>query len=175
MLLAIDVHYTQLKDNTTAVVAGVLFDDWSDEKPMDIYLSHIDHVVEYESGQFYKRELPCILSLIKEHELKPECIVIDGYVHFGSEAQAGLGMYLYNALDKSIPIIGVAKNAFKALQNDTDIQVFRGTSAKPLYVTTVGMTQSEALAHIQSMHGDHRMPTLLKLADSLCRNPQSDI
>ena len=47
--------------------------------------------------------------------------------------------------------------------------IYRGDSAKPLFVTAVGMTLEEAKAHIASMHGEHRIPTLLRRVDQLCR------
>lgn len=45
----------------------------------------------------------------------------------------------------------------------------RGTSRSPLYVTAAGMDATEAARHIAEMHGPHRIPTLLKRIDRLCR------
>ena len=45
----------------------------------------------------------------------------------------------------------------------------RGTSRSPLYVTAAGMEATEAARHIAEMHGPHRVPTLLKRVDRLCR------
>ena len=63
MILAIDVDYH--KDNT-AKVAGVLFENWEDKEPKEVYISHIAEVNEYISGEFYKRELPCILDILEK-------------------------------------------------------------------------------------------------------------
>ncbi|PKN30756.1 MAG: endonuclease V, partial [Deltaproteobacteria bacterium HGW-Deltaproteobacteria-21] len=49
-------------------------------------------------------------------------------------------------------------------------EVFRGRSKSPLYVTAAGMDPSEAAGHIRSMHGGHRIPTLLKQVDRLSRS-----
>ena len=55
MKLAVDAYYVGNK----AKVVGVLFENFSDEKPLKII---VDGVAPYESGSFYKRELPCIAS-----------------------------------------------------------------------------------------------------------------
>ena len=64
-------------------------------------------------------------------------------------------------------MIGVAKRSFK--DTPEQCELFSGDSTKPLFVTAVGMTLGEAKAHIASMHGEHRIPTLLKRVDQLCR------
>ena len=163
MILAVDVDYRQNK----AVVAGVCFEHWSDESPLLVVRTDVADVEPYEPGFFYKRELPCILKLIEAHELSPDLIVVDGFVVLGDDAKPGLGMHLYNALKGKIPIIGVAKRRFK--DTETTAEVFRGESKNPLYVTTAGIDDEIARDFIQTMHGKHRIPTLLKLVDSECR------
>ncbi|MGX5203248.1 endonuclease V [Aliikangiella sp. IMCC44632] len=163
MILAVDVDY---RDNR-AMVAGVCFGSWFDEKPESIVKSQVSEIKEYESGSFYKRELPCILQLIKEHNLQPSLIIVDGFVVLGAESRAGLGMHLYQALNENIPVIGVAKKPFKDTNKESE--VFRGKSLKPLLITAVGIKLENAKEKIQSMHGKHRLPTLLKLVDYECR------
>ena len=46
-----------------------------------------------EPGQFYKRELPCILELLKQVNPLPNYIVIDGYVYLGGDEKPGLGKH----------------------------------------------------------------------------------
>jgi deoxyribonuclease V len=163
VILAIDVDYRP----DCAVVAGVSFSRWDDEAPDNVFHSKVTDVKKYKPGQFYKRELPCILRLLTDHNLDPDIIVIDGFVVLGQDSKPGLGMYLYEALDKTVPVIGVAKTAFKGAR--TESEVFRGNSEKPLYVTAVGVEDEVAKHHITSMHGNHRIPTLLKLVDRQCR------
>ncbi|WP_218965899.1 MULTISPECIES: hypothetical protein [Snodgrassella] len=71
-----------------------------------------NNIAPYQSGQFYRQELPCIMALLDKIGLSTistiSTIVIDGYVHL-ADGKIGLGGYLYHALDKTIPIIGVAK------------------------------------------------------------------
>jgi deoxyribonuclease V len=96
MILAIDVHYKV----TYAKAVGVLF-DWKDEEPKEIITTTINEVEEYQSGQFYKRELPCILQLLKQIDLeKVECIVVDGHIYINNDKTLGLGGHLYKSLKK---------------------------------------------------------------------------
>lgn len=81
MILSIDVQYS----GNTAFVAGVAFKDWCSESPEKEFVSILHDIAEYEPGNFYKRELPCILRLIEEHNLMQETIVIDGYVFLDVE------------------------------------------------------------------------------------------
>lgn len=164
MILTIDVDYR----DPAAFASGILFEKWEDEKPSLTVISRIEKVHEYIPGQFYKRELPCILQLLKEHNLKPGCIVIDGFVYLDGKTKPGLGKYLYDSLNKTIPIIGVAKNSFNNISRD--YMIFMGKSRRPLFVTSAGCDLKEAKEHIKSMHGTFRIPTLLKLADQTCRN-----
>ncbi len=65
-------------------------------------------------------------------------------------------------------MIGVAKRPF--YQNVEAIAVTRGRSRRPLFVTAIGIDPRQAAAGVQSMHGNFRMPTLLKLVDALSKN-----
>ena len=165
MIIAIDVYYQDKK----AIVAGVLFHFWDAPKTADevVIEMEIDRVGEYEPGQFYKRELPCILALLETLETLPEIIVIDGYVYLGSEENPGLGQRLYDALEGRSIVIGVAKTRFQDTPATTE--VYRGQSQNPLYVTAIGVGTSEAKRFIMDMQGESRIPTLLKRVDQLTR------
>ena len=163
MILVTDVHYF---DNQ-AIAAGILFQNWEDEFPKKEITAEISEVEAYVSGAFYKRELPCLLALLDKLDEMPECIIVDGHVFLGKTQKAGLGKYLYDALDGKIPIIGVAKNSFEGTPEET--KVYRGGSTKPLFVTSIGCDNTESKAHIKNMHGAFRFPTLLKKVDQLCR------
>jgi deoxyribonuclease V len=166
LLLAVDVHYK----NSIAVVAGIGFARWDDKVPATSYVSTIEQTRRYISGQFYKRELPCILALLHEHRLSPTHMIIDGYVYLDSNFRPGLGKHLYDALSAKVKIVGVAKNPFKGIT--AECELYRGLSAKPLYITCAGMTLSEAKSRIAAMYGPHRIPVLLKTVDQLCRKHQ---
>ena len=97
--------------------------------------------------------------------------MIDGYVYLGKERTPGLGRYLYEALDKQVAVIGVAKNAFKNTPASTKLR--RGKSQRPLYVTAAGIDEVDAKGYIQDMHGRDRIPTVLKRVDRLSREAGS--
>ncbi|MGN6153760.1 MAG: endonuclease V [Lysobacteraceae bacterium] len=163
-ILATDVHYT----DAGAVAAGVLFDDWGAATPLRSVTRRFDAVEPYVPGAFYRRELPCLLGLLREHALQPDVIVVDGHAFLDAAARPGLGKHLFDALDGRVPVIGVAKTAFVGM--DPRFEVRRGDSARPLYVTAAGLPLAEARARIRAMHGAHRLPTLLKAVDRLCRD-----
>ena len=47
--------------------------------------------------------------------------------------------------------------------------IVRGESKNPLFITSEGIAVDEAAKLIQSMHGEFRIPTMLKLVDQLSR------
>lgn len=162
MIAAFDVHYFE---DGSASAAAVLFNDFRDAETVTEYFRFIREAADYVPGEFYKRELPCILALIEQFNETPDEMIIDGYVKLGD--QSGLGQHLFNTFKGKIPVIGVAKSKFK---NARGIEVFRGRSKRPLYVTSAGIDPYEASERIKSMHGDYRVPTLLKRVDLLAKN-----
>lgn len=164
MILAIDVHYSV--NGSTA--AGVGFANWESSTPLQTYVSSLSSVVEYIPGQFYQRELPCILNLLREHALNPRLILVDGYVFLDGKSRPGLGKYLFDALGEQVPIVGIAKTAFSGI--DQEFQVVRGNSIRPLFVTCVGVELAFAKTCVQKMQGSYRIPSMLKAADQLCRH-----
>jgi len=163
LILSTDVQYT---DNN-ALAAGIIFSTWDSEIPTRTVVKKIDKIEPYQPGQFYKRELPCLLALLTEVIEPLEAIIIDGYVTLGQERRPGLGMHLYESIDATIPIVGVAKKAFT--ETPENYKILRGNSLNPLYVSSIGIPTSEAKALVAKMHGKHRIPTMLKKADQLCR------
>lgn len=161
MLLAIDVYY--IEDKAKAV--GVLF-NWDDEQPAQIITEYFTGIEEYIPGEFYRRELPCILKLLDQLNLQTlEAIIVDGYIYINNEGGFGLGGKLYQALDKQVPIIGVAKTSFIS-NKETVVEVKRGESDNPLYVSAIGTSLEEAAEHVKNMKGPYRMPAILKLMDT---------
>ena len=161
MILAIDVHY---QDNKAKAVAFA-FADWRSIKPDNIYIEHLDQVAPYVPGQFYQRELPCIKALLNSISLDDVAtIVIDGYVLLDDEGKYGLGGYLYDYLNQKINVIGVAKHRF---HNNTKnvIEIHRGQSINPLFITSLGVANDIAANCISVMQGPFRMPTLLQQLD----------
>jgi deoxyribonuclease V len=163
MFACIDVHY----QCDHGRVACLTFDDWQSDAPHSEYTGLIEHIDEYIPGQFYKRELPCMLKILKKVKESIEVLVIDGYVWLDGDRTPGLGAHLYSALQERVKIIGAAKTAFKGGLHAK--KLYRGKSKRPLFITSAGMAAAEATGNIQIMHGAHRIPTLLKLVDQRCR------
>lgn len=162
MILAFDTYYFEEKAKTVCIA----FNDWTDSEPANAYEETIEGVDEYEPGAFYKRELPCILSLLNKIEIDNiEVIIVDGYVILDDNGKIGLGGFLFEKLEKRIPIVGVAKTGFHNNQNNV-VELFRGKSKKPLYITARGIVLEQAKNRIKLMHGDYRMPTLLQILDT---------
>ena len=165
MKIVIDVGY---KDDN-ANISAVSFENWEDENPLDTKKVLLNNIAAYEPGQFYKRELPCLQEILSHYDLgKTEVVIVDGFVWLNSEKKKGLGAYLYEVLDKKIPVIGVAKRAFHG-ENKFCKTIERGESKNPLYVTAEGIEVENAAELIQKMHGEFRIPTILKKVDQLSR------
>lgn len=162
MIACLDVCYA----DTMAHAAVVVFRDWADELATEEKVIRVENVQPYEPGEFFRRELPCLLAAL---EAVPEAgiVIIDGYVWLDGAGKPGLGAHLHEALGGRATVIGVAKTKFRNAEGA--LQVLRGESQKPLFVTAAGMSPEQAAEHVRAMHGDFRIPTLLKRADYLCR------
>jgi deoxyribonuclease V len=163
MIACTDVHYR----GSEGVAACLLFRDWLDDDPCLEVTERVEAPAPYEPGRFYRRELPGLLSVIGRLVDAPAVIVIDGYVWLGDEFYPGLGAHLYEALGRTAAVIGVAKTLFQ--EGPAVRAIKRGRSLRPLYVTAAGIDLNEASERVVELHGDFRIPTLLKKVDRLCR------
>lgn len=168
MILAVDVNYR----DSDAVAAGVLFQDWEDSESVDELIVPVPTFAEYEPGHFYRRELPCVLELLRQLEQSPKCIIIDGHVYLGRDKKPGLGKHLHDAIQGQSAIIGVAKSRFK--DTPPDAEVFRRGSKRALYVTAVGVDETVAKGLVMRLHGEHRLPTMLRRVDRLGKAQTTD-
>ncbi|MCC6314923.1 MAG: endonuclease V [Thermomicrobiales bacterium] len=162
MKACVDVSYRAGE----AVSACLLFARWQADRPLRSLVERTSPVAPYIPGQFYRRELPPLLATLRQVITEVDVVIVDGYVWLGREQRPGLGAHLYEALDERAAVIGVAKTTF---HNTPAVEVRRDRSARPLYVTAVGMTTEAAARHIREMHGSHRLPTLLREVDQLSR------
>ncbi|HEY5923792.1 MAG TPA: endonuclease V [Kofleriaceae bacterium] len=176
MIVAVDVDYRDAE----VVAAALGFTAWTDEHAsVEIVVTSDAPPAPYEPGRFYLRELPHVRGALALLAPPLDAIVVDGYVWLGAERsgphagpfgsmtrERGLGAHLYDALDQGVPVIGVAKTQFAGA---TAIEVIRGASARPLYITAAGIDAATAAAHVLAMHGEHRVPTLLRRVDQLAR------
>jgi deoxyribonuclease V len=159
VICCVDVDY-QATGVTTACVG---FDDWpSPAARIEVVMRSDGPAAAYAPGAFYERELPYLLAVLARMPPR-DAIIVDAYVWLAPETP-GLGWHVYDRLGDVV--VGVAKTRYAGAEA---IEVVRGDSARPLYVTAVGMPVEQAASHVRAMHGDHRVPTLLRLADGLAR------
>lgn len=163
MNACLDVHYLP----HAACAAAIIFNAWADAKPLNQYTVVVQGYEAYEPGKFYLRELKPLMAVIEQIKEPIQVYLIDAYCYLSPEHEPGLGARLYAAIDGRSAIIGVAKNRFKRSHHAAE--VFRGRSKRPLYVTSIGLSQEEAASRISAMSGEFRIPTLLKFADQSAR------
>lgn len=141
------------------------FENWTDKEATLELNEDLEVPDEYVSGEFYKRELPCIMSILTQIKLqKEDIIVVDGFVVLDDGGKLGLGGHLYEELNRQVPIIGVAKSNFATL-DALKREVLRGDSKRPLYITSLGINLDKAAQYIQNMYGEYRIPDILKKLD----------
>jgi deoxyribonuclease V len=166
MLACVDVAYGE----STAHAACLVFDSWTDPQESDRVVATAPLPAPYRPGAFFERELPPILAVLGRLAAPLEAVIVDGYVWLGG-SKSGLGAHLYAAIH--VPVVGVAKTGWGSAASGEGpmrtIPIVRGRSAKPLFVTSAGLDVALAAAHVRSMHGEHRVPTLLKAVDRLAR------
>ena len=162
MIAFTDVQYR----DTDATAACIVADGWSAETASAEWTTLISPIAPYEPGAFYKRELPCLLEVLRRAPPLTH-VVIDGYVWLDTQRAPGLGARLYDALGGRTPVIGLAKTAYKG--SEMAVPVMRPGSAKPLFLTCIGVEEAQALQLVSQLHGAHRLPTLVKRVDSLAR------
>jgi deoxyribonuclease V len=161
LFVAVDVHYLRHADARAAMVAA------RDRRFCCVARTAtalVSGVAPYRPGEFYRRELPPLRAVIPA-SAELALIVVDGYVDLDPDGRPGLGAHVHEAF--GVPVIGVAKTAFAAATHAA--QVYRGQSARPLYVTAAGMTIADAAALVAGMAGKFRIPDALKRVDRLAR------
>jgi len=162
----LDVHY----QGSGACAACVLADSWESESASQTFVKDIGTVQAYEPGYFFRRELPCLLSVLRLLPSLPDAAVVDGYVWLSSDQRPGLGAYLYDALGRRTPVVGIAKSAFVGGEFSSAVaRVLRGASRNPLFVTAAGMELKVAQQCVRQMAGKYRIPEMMRIADRLSK------
>ena len=159
MIACVDVDY-----RTTAVVtACVGFAAWTDATAArELVVRSDEPPAPYTPGRFFERELPYLQAALARFGAY-DVVIVDGYVWL-EPGHAGLGAHLHAAIHT--PVVGIAKTPYLSAEA---LEVVRGASANPLYVTAAGIDAEVAAAHVRAMHGPFRIPTLVQRADALAR------
>ncbi len=167
MIIAVDVDYR----DTGAVAAAVGVLDVGDAVMAIERTVSVSDVAPYMPGAFYQRELPCLLALWATLPVDDiDTVIVDGHAWLG-DGQMGLGAHLHQAVSalsaKALSVIGVAKTPWHDREASVEV---RRHGAKALWVSAVGMSDDRAADVVSRLHGPHRLPTLLKRVDRLCRD-----
>jgi deoxyribonuclease V len=162
-IVVTDVAYR----DDVACAAAVVADRWEAQFPLETHTALRTPVAPYVPGEFWQRELPCLEAVLDG--LRPDVVAVDGYVWLDDVGRRGLGAHLHDRV--GVPVVGIAKTAFQGSAHAK--AVVRGGSARPLYVTAVGLDPQDAADAVARMHGPHRLPTLVVLADHLARGGQA--
>jgi deoxyribonuclease V len=163
LLASVDACY----GDESALAACVLFGEWMAGTPDNVVTAQVEGISAYQPGAFYKRELPVLLAVLHKIKEPLRAVIVDGYVWLDARHTPGLGAHLHDAFLGCVPVIGVAKTALRG--DDWSLRVMRGKSRHPLFVSAVGYPSNEAAEAIRTMHGDGRIPTMLRLADHAAR------
>jgi deoxyribonuclease V len=162
-IAVVDVDYGAVGAQAACVVAA----GWTDAEGSEERTAEVASVQPYRPGALFERELPCILEVLGLVKTAFRAVLVDGYVDLDDAGTPGLGGQLHARLGGAVAVVGVAKTAYKGATHG--VPVVRGGSARPLYVTARGMVAADAARLVEGMHGEHRIPTLLKRADQLAR------
>lgn len=159
--VAVDVHYPA---EGGAVAAAVVVADLAFGCIVAERLAHLDQVEPYQPGAFWRREWPAVSAVLSGLG-RIDLVLVDGYVHLDADGRPGLGAHVAEELD--VPVIGVAKTAFRGAEHA--VQVVRAPATKPLYVTAAGMAAGRAAELVSAMAGRYRLPDALRRVDALAR------
>jgi deoxyribonuclease V len=163
-IACLDAAYSETK----AGAACAVFPVWDASAADQVLTWRQGAAAAYEPAALYKRELPLLLAVLEQVVPAPGTILVDGYVWLDGARRPGLGAILYDALAGRAPVVGIAKTSFRDAASWC-IPVVRGGSRRPLYVSAVGMSAEEAAERVRTMHGEHRIPTLLQVVDHAAR------
>lgn len=163
IIACFDVYYYQ----NSAQACCIVFETKPNERIISQYGAVVKSVDDYVPGEFYRRELPCLLSVYKKVEEDIDLAIVDGFVWLGN-GKKGLGGYFFEALNNKVPVIGVAKTFYQGCRDYRE--VYRGKSSKPLFISSTGIDLDYAADLIKNLKGENRLPNVLKKVDGLTRD-----
>jgi deoxyribonuclease V len=158
---AVDVHYPVSGGARSALV---LADNPRFTEIVDERVHWLPTVAPYQPGRLFRRELPALRAVLAG-TAGLVLIIVDGYVDLDPHGRPGLGAHLHAHLNT--PVIGVAKTAFRGATHA--IEVRRGATVRPLYVTSAGLDADRAATLVRRMAGSYRVPDALRRVDALAR------
>ena len=158
---AVDVHYLSTGG---ARAAAVLAADAAFAHVLAERIAVVSRVAPYRPGEFCLRELPPLRTVLDDLS-GLGLLMVDGYADLDPGGRPGLGARVH--AEFGIPVIGVAKSRFRTATHA--VPVVRGSSVRPLFVTSSGMPTADAADLVWRMAGRYRLPDALRRADTLVR------
>ena len=158
---AVDVHYLSTGG---ARAAAVLAADAAFAHVLAERTAVLPWVPPYRPGEFYLRELPPLRAVLEDLS-GLGLLVVDGYADLDPSGRPGLGARAH--AEFGLPVIGVAKSRFRTATHA--VPVLRGSSVRPLFVTSAGMPTGVAADLVRRMAGRYRLPDALRRTDTLAR------
>jgi deoxyribonuclease V len=145
----VDVHYPPAGGACAALAVA---QDTRFDQIVGEHVAWLDTVEAYQPGRFYLRELPAIQAVLATTN-PLDLLIIDGYVDLDPHGRAGLGAHLYAEI--KIPVIGVAKTAFRSATHAIAVQ--RGNATRPL--RQCNRARRERLIGRHNSYPPHRIHT----------------
>jgi deoxyribonuclease V len=158
---AVDVHYLRTGG---ARAAAVMAADAAFAHVLAERTAVVPRVPPYRPGEFYLRELPPLRAVLQGLS-GLSLLVVNGYADLDPSGRPGLGAHAH--AEFGIPVIGVAKSRFRTATHA--VPVLRGSSVRPLFVTSAGMPRADAADLVRRMADRYRLPDALRRADMLAR------
>jgi deoxyribonuclease V len=158
---AADVHHLRTGG---ARAAAVLAADAAFAHVLAERTAVLPRVPPYRPGEFYPRELPPLRAVLEDLS-GLGLLMVDGYADLDPAGRPGLGAHAH--AEFGIPVIGVAKSRFRTATHA--VPIVRGSSGRPLFVTSAGMPAADAADLVRRMAGRYRLPDALRRADTLGR------
>ena len=118
-----------------ARAACLVFERWESSSAAERVVVTTRVTAEYVPGEFFKRELPPLLTVLGRVATSLDVVVVDGYVWLTGKG-AGVGAHLHEALGRAVAVVGVAKTAWsRPGEAEVDparavVQVLRGRAGK---------------------------------------------
>lgn len=179
MILITDVCYDE--QNNSAHIGGITFSDWTSDDVIDKF--EIDKTgidAEYIPGEFYKREMPCLIKLwnsIPEDVKKNiSTVIVDGFYDIW-DCRPGMGHHFKDWLSENgysnIEVVGIAKTKCRETNKFT-LPVYRTKESKESKwrgaIWVNGSNKNEDyVKRVMSMAGKFRIPSIVKKVDHVSR------
>ncbi|MGC4121227.1 MAG: hypothetical protein QM765_42950 [Myxococcales bacterium] len=168
-IAVLDLHVPPTGSATAACVVLRSFDSSASLEERAV---RVRALLPSPPGRPFERELALLRAALDATESDIQVIVIGGYVWTDGTQKPGLGAHLFKALGESISVMGIAKQPCPDGKPE-GLEVTRGRSPNPLFVTSVGFPPPVVGKLVRAMHGQGRIPWAVARASALAQGLES--